>query len=71
MIGTEEGNIPHRTKRPTVSGHVEPVVSSELIKAEYEGYRAYHTYTNLNNCPYTGELKEAWLLGQVKADKED
>ena len=38
------------------SNPVEPVVSSELIKAEYDGYRAYHTYTNLKNCPYSGEL---------------
>ena len=59
------------TDQQAVGGRVEPVVSGELIQAEYDGYRAYHTYVNLNNCPYTGELKKAWLQGQEKAFKEN
>ena len=58
-------------EKPAVSDPVKPVVSGELIKAEYDGYRGYHTYTKIEDCPYTGELQEAWLSGQAKAEKED
>lgn len=49
----------------------EAVASSELVQAAYDGYRSYHTYTKLDDCPYTGSLKKAWLYGQSKAEKED
>tara|TARA_R110000850_G_scaffold192593_1_gene319382 strand:+ start:95 stop:289 length:195 start_codon:yes stop_codon:yes gene_type:complete len=61
----------NKTKQQTVSNPIEHVVSSELVRAEYEGYRGYHTYAKLEDCPYTGNLQRAWLAGQVKAEKED
>ena len=55
-----------------LGGRVEPVVSSELVEAEYAGYRGYHTYACRQDNPYTNEkLRLAWDLGHAKAHKED
>ncbi len=59
-------------KQPTVASPIEPVVSSELIEAEYAGYRGYHTHTRRQDNPYVNEkMREAWGFGYDKAYKED
>jgi hypothetical protein len=57
----------NETKQPTVSNPLEHVVSSDLVQAEYDGYRGYHKFTLHENNPYKGEKGERWALGFRKA----
>ena len=57
----------NKTKQPTDSNPLEHVVSSELVQAEYDGYRAYHKFTNYYDNPYKKEKGEQWSIGFRKA----
>jgi len=62
----------HHTEQQTVSNPLEHVVSSELVQAEYDGYRAYHKHTRRQDNPHENEsMSNAWCRGYGKAYKDD